>query len=393
VAWLYERNGVWWIGYRQGGQQYLRSTKTRDRKRAQQELTKLEMMTQAHAAGSLTEEFFRLLTRKASAGDSLRAVVTQWLGECKDLSRVTLERYSQVIEEFCGHLNATDTIPLLRDVQRDTVAAFLRKKRSTTTAATTKVVRRILSAFFNYAVDNELIQFSPVPSSKSLKLTVGRRGRNGEAVRRPFTLDELATLYSKAPNDFWRYMLLAGFYMGQRMGDLICLVWGSVDFEAKIVRLTTLKPGHALKIPLHPRLELFLAELKSETVSLLKLPAASNLKPSTPIWPAEAKQYAETGAGEFSKQFYEDLLVPAGLVPARTHKPKKKQDGDRRKVNELSFHSLRHTFVSLLKTVGGTQSVAKELAGHSSDQISDLYTHNPPEVLAKTINLLPEVTK
>lgn len=382
MAWLYERGGVWWVGYRHNGKQYLRSTKTKDKAIAERELKRLDMMTQAHEAGSLTEEFFRLLTRKQSAGDSLRAVVKQWLGECKDLSRVTLERYSQVIEEFCGGIGATDATPLLRDISRDDLAAFLRKKRSTTTAATTKVVRRILSAFFNYSVDNQLIQFSPVPSSKSLKLTAGRRGRNGEATRRPFTLDELATVYKKAPNDFWRWMILSGFYCGQRMGDLICIVWGAIDFEAKLVRLTAQKTGTALKIPLHPRLEGFLLTIKPKIV-----------KPSAPIWPAECKLYSEHGAGEFSKQFYEDILLPAGLVPKRTHKAKKTKDGERRKVNELSFHCLRHTFISLLKISGATQSTAKELAGHSSDQVSDLYTHNPPEVLAKAIGLLPEVAK
>jgi len=36
----------------------------------------------------------------------------------------------------------------------------------------------------------------------------------------------------------------------------------------------------------------------------------------------------------------------------------------------VTFHSLLHTFVSLLKVTGSSQSVAKELAGHSSDQVN-----------------------
>jgi integrase len=386
MAWLYRRSGSenWWIGYRMHGRQYLRTTNTPDKSRAEKELAKLEAMNQAHKAGSLTEEFFRLLTRKESPSDSLKAYVRQWLAECKELSSATVERYTQVIDEFCDHVNATDTTPLLRDIQREVIAAFLRKKRSTTTAATAKVVRRILAAFFNYAVDNEAVQFSPVPSSKSLKLTSGRRKGNGESSRRAFTLMELNTLYEKAPNDFWRYMLLAGFYCGQRMGDIITLPWGAVDFEQRIVRLTTRKTGTPLQIPLHPRLGMFLAALNRK---------AGTVKASDPIWPEQAKTYAEQGAGSFSNAFYDEVLLPAGLVPPRTHKPKKGKDGNRRQVNPVSFHCLRHTFVSLLKVAGGTQSVAKELAGHSSDQISDLYTHNPPEVLAKAINLLPEVNK
>ena len=42
-----------------------------------------------------------------------------------------------------------------------------------------------------------------------------------------------------------------------------------------------------------------------------------------------------------------------------------------------------------LKISGATQATAKELAGHSSDFVSDLYTHVPELVLAEAINKLP----
>ncbi len=43
----------------------------------------------------------------------------------------------------------------------------------------------------------------------------------------------------------------------------------------------------------------------------------------------------------------------------------------------------------IVKGEGSSQSVAKELAGHSSDQVNDLYTHVPEYALAKAINALP----
>ena len=74
-----------------------------------------------------------------------------------------------------------------------------------------------------------------------------------------------------------------------------------------------------------------------------------------------------------------------GLVPLRNGKRSK---GSRAR-SSVTFHSLRHTFVSLLKVTGSSQSVAKELAGHSSDQVNDLYTHVPEEALVKAIKALP----
>jgi integrase len=383
MAWIYKQTNSknWWIGYRLNGRQYLRSTKTSDRKKAEQELARLNAVDQAHRSGSLTDEFVALLTRKQSSGESLRAYVRQWLAECKDLSGQTLKKYRAIPEEFCVYVNATDDTPLLRDIQSDTVGAFLREKRADTSTANAKQVRRVLSAFFNYAVDNRALPFSPVPSCRALKLT-----KDSNAIRRAFTLKELKTLFDKCPSDFWRYMVLAGFYCGQRMGDLICLPWGAVDFAQNQIRLVQSKTGKSITVPLRAELGAFLMKLRRK---------AGVVKPSAPIWPDEAKRYEQFGAGMFSNEFYEDVLLPAGLVPRRTHQAKKKGEptNGRRNVSPVSFHCLRHTFVSLLKISGATQATAKELAGHSSDAISDLYTHVPEIELNRAIKQLPAIAK
>jgi integrase len=382
MAWIYQRpeSENWWLGYRLNGHQYRRSTKTTDQKKAEQELARINSVDQAHKAGSLTDEFVALLTRKQSSGETLRAYIQQWLAECKDLSGETLKKYRAIPEELCVYLNATDTTPLLRDIQSETIGAFLREKRADTSTATAKHVRRVLSAFFNYAVDNHALPFSPVPSSRALKLT-----KDSKAVRRAFTLRELKTIFDKCPSDFWRYMVLSGFYCGQRLGDLICLPWGAVDFAQNQIRLVQSKTGKSIAVPLRSELGAFLKKLRRK---------AGPVKPSDPIWPAEAARYAEFGGGGFSNEFYEDVLLPAGLVLPRTHHANKNSaTNSQRRVNPVSFHCLRHTFVSLLKISGATQATAKELAGHSSDAMSDLYTHVPEAELNRAIKQLPTIAK
>ena len=51
--------------------------------------------------------------------------------------------------------------------------------------------------------------------------------------------------------------------------------------------------------------------------------------------------------------------------------------------SQLSFHSLRHTAVSLLKDAGIPQAAVQELIGHDSEQMSALYTHVGREALEK----------
>src|SRR5262249_30606791 len=152
--------------------------------------------------------------------------VRQWLSECKGLSPRTLEKYRDTTEAFCQFLNADESKPLLREIRPEATKAFIRQKRAATSDATARIHRKVLSAFFAYAVDNNALQSNPVPRARVLKLET-----TSDSERRGFTLDELKIIYSKAPSPFWRYMIIAGFYMGQRMGDLITMPWGAVDFD------------------------------------------------------------------------------------------------------------------------------------------------------------------
>ena len=57
----------------------------------------------------------------------------------------------------------------------------------------------------------------------------------------------------------------------------------------------------------------------------------------------------------------------------------------------LSFHSLRHTAVTLLKEAGIPQAAAQESIGHESEQISANYTHIGTEALRKSAAAFPKL--
>ena len=63
-----------------------------------------------------------------------------------------------------------------------------------------------------------------------------------------------------------------------------------------------------------------------------------------------------------------------------------------RPVGELSFHCLRHSFVTFLKSTGANEAVAMALAGHETKAISQNYTHLDTATLREAINKLPNVT-
>jgi len=383
MAWLYQQPGskYWWLGDRIDGQLRAWSTKKADQAEAEKTLAEYNSMKMARAAGKLSDEFYEALSGKSLPTVALKSALKDWLAECEGSTAPdTLERYRDVAEAFETHLRATDEAPLLRDVT--TADAFgcladLRRKRS---AATVNLYRKILSSFFVRCVKNGLLKSNPVWPIKRFK-----ENRAEASARRAYTLAELQLMHAKAPNDFWRYMIVGGFYTGLRMGDLILRQWGTADLDQNVLRVTAGKTGTRVNIPIAAPLRSLLLSLKSK---------AGTVKASDYIWPDQADQYQKHGAKVFSNEFYDEILTPCGLATLRKDKKGHKAGrGSKRAVSEVSFHSLRHTFISFLKTTGSNQAVAKELAGHASDAVNDLYTHVPEESLTNAIKQLPEVTQ
>lgn len=373
----YQRGGVWWIGWRAHGQQFLESTGKTDEAEAQAELDRVEAMSAARRAAKLTRKVFESLTG-ASTTRPIKAEAEEWLKECTaTTARGTSARYRGILDDLLSFLNATPQGPLMAEIDERQVRAYLTEKATRASVSTVNLERKILSGFFKRAVDNGAIQTNPVSLVKRFKASAEETERTE---RRNFTLEEISRAYVEAPNDFWRYMILAGFYSGLREGDLILLDWSKVDFQKMLLRLKARKTGKTVLVPIARRLAVELqAEHKRQ----------GNPK-AGPLWPEQAKIYKKRGASPFSRQFYK-ILSELELVAKRKKGEKKNGQAGRRTVNEVSFHSLRHSFVTALNASGGTNLVAKELAGHSSDLVNNLYSHLPIEMLEREIARLPEV--
>jgi len=61
-------------------------------------------------------------------------------------------------------------------------------------------------------------------------------------------------------------------------------------------------------------------------------------------------------------------------------------------MSEISFHSLRHSAVTMLKASGLSDFVAREIVGHESAAVSRQYTHLSTDDLRSAMQRLPDVT-
>lgn len=375
MAWIYKqkKDGPFWIGWRVGGKQFLKSTGTDDRKKAEGHLHDLEAMLQRSTDGRLTDEFVDSVRVNPLPKVSLRAAITEWLAEAgATTAEASAVRYRQIADSFLEFLQATESTPLLRDVQTEHVRAFLANRLQVVSPRTVNLYRKVLSGFFIRELKNQPPRIRENPC---LPIKGAKEGRRETSGRRALTPAEVQLIYTKAPSDFWRFMIVAGFFTGARLGDLATLKWGNIDASQNLIRFTDIKTGKAIKIPIAAGLARVLRTME-------RGPHAAFL------WPEQAAIYEKQGPGPLSMQFYEDVLTPAGLAERRTHKKRK---GDSRRTAGLSFHCLRHSFVTELQRAGASKNVAKELVGHSSDSVNDIYTHTAPDLLATAVAQLPAI--
>lgn len=253
MAWLYKRKDskFLWIGWRTPDKRiHFKSTKCVDPTEAQKHLAAAEAMFQAKRSGAPLDAVYESLTSRTAPRLTVKSALADWLTECEGATAPdTRERYRATADAFAAHLGASDTGPMLDGITPEHVRAFLTQRRAARNASTVNLERKILAVFFVRAVKNNLIKANPVAPVKVLKQSRAEKGR-----KRAFTLDELKTIYAKCPDDFWRFAVLAGFYTGQRLGDLVCLTWASVDLQENVLRLTQGKTGRSVQVPLRPAL-------------------------------------------------------------------------------------------------------------------------------------------
>src|SRR5262249_16731012 len=175
----------------------------------------------------------------------------------------------------------------------------------------------------------------------------------------------------------WRGLVVFGLFPGQRLGDLARLAWRAADLDSGEIAFTTRKTGRRVVLPLVRPLSDYLASL------------AAGDNPNAFIFPraASAKRTAS-----LSNQF-RDILAEAGLVEPRGHQARKQGRAKGRETSEISFHSLRHSAVTMLKASGLSDVFAREIVGHESAAVSRQYTHLSTDDLRAAMQRLPDVTE
>ena len=363
------------------GRRTQRSTGTTNKKKAQRIANKYEDAANEAAEGRFIEsrarrtiaEIYALGNQDALPNSTIKAYCDSWLKRKElEANERTHERYTTAIDHFLNYTGSRAARDMAHLSVKEITGLRDHLVKSLSPNSANYIVK-VLRAMLNQARRDGFVE-----TNEASRVTLIQRVRKFE--RRPFTLPELKRILAAA-NDEWRGMILFGLYTGQRLGDIALLTWANVDLQQQELIVTTQKTGRRQIIPLSkPLLEY-----------IRKLPAGDN--PNAPLFPKayESKNRNPHG-GPLSNQFYE-ILVSVGMAKERTHKGNGKGRDAKRQLNEISFHSLRHTATSLLKNAGVSDVVARDIIGHDSAAVSQNYTHIETETKRVALAKLPDITK
>ncbi len=387
MASLHKQSGKpnWFCAFTSAeGTRHFKSTKTSDKKAANeicrawaQAVLHGDRLTADKAREIIADGVSGIMLARGVAlpSETVRGWCKRWL-DTKELENEASShlRYEQGLRVFLEHLgSAADKN--LETLTADTMLRFRDECAAKVSIGTSNTNLRIVRACLGAARQHGLLSTNPALLVKPLK-------ERGETKRREMTLEEIQRVLMTCGETEWRGLVLAGLYTGQRLGDCARLAWQQIDLAKKTIWFVTRKTGKRLSMHLANPLADYFASLPSTD------------DPKAFVLPRFARM-AEGPTAALSKAFAEEIMIPSGLMPPRTknHASTGKGRKAKRQMNEVTFHSLRHSMVTMLKATGASNALAQMIVGHDSSAVSSRYTHLSAKDTTEAINNLPDVTK
>ncbi len=345
----------WWMVLWKNGKQFWQSTHKTDEDEARLVELETRLLVKKKVDEKKLTEFVEKVVGSAVARKGL-PIASAWdkfitlPGQSERKKRTILSK-RQIWKRFVKWLGQQHPeIVDLQGVDRD-VAMEYATSLNGKSAQTYNNARHNLHGIFTgltHAANLTVNPFDVVPT-KSARHTSYR----------PFSIVEIRKILKTAP-EHWRVAVLIALYTGLRFVDVCFLKWGIVDLSKGIIEVEpekTKRLTKKVKIPIHLELAKELRRLKRDKMYVL---------------PIMAKRYH---VRSFQSEFT-NILVTCSI--------KDSSDGI------VGFHSLRHTFVTMLEESGASRQVSQKLVGHGSPIMTDLYSHDIKSS-KKAISRLPKI--
>ena len=357
-----EKSGRWTMRVGIKGKRYSRSTRTTDREKAEKFLERflspLGLGSRRLPLADVWLEYVKSPDRRDLAPSTLNAKRLIWMEFARWMERHHLE------------------IGQLAEVTHEAIAEYLACIRAEVCASTYNARICVLREIFRV--------LSPKAGLVDDPWEGVRLHADDCHSRRELTLDEVGRLMQAAAKagGEWKRLFTLGLYTGLRLGDCCRLAWTSVNLERSVIQLIPTKTrkhahGQPVTIPIHPQLLTELQGNGERGMGNGKLPTGQFVNPTLADWYKNSKWRIGHGL---------ELIFKAAHIETSV-----RIEGRRTRTPEATFHSLRHTFVSLAANAGVPLPVVQSIVGHSSTAMTRHYYHANEDALRRAVSAIPAI--
>lgn len=361
-----EKSGRWTLRVSINGHRLSRSTGTKDRDKAEAFLNRflapLGLGSMRLPLAEVWRHYEMSPNRKDLAKSTLHTKRIAWMA------------FSRWIEQ--NHMEITE----LAQVTSDAIAEYLSQYRCHHSASTYNGHVCILREVFRLLAEKAGLVSNPWAGVCLLA--------DDSLSRRELTLEEVDRLYAVATRQGkeWKLLIMIGIYTGLRLGDCCRLTWDCVNLERGIIQVIPEKTkkhmhGRPVTIPIHDELLMELQAIRERSTEFRdtnsQFPASRYVNPQI----AEAHMTTKWKVDEGLRRIFKSANITMSV----------RVEGRCRKSVVASFHSLRHTFVSLSANAGVPLPVVQSIVGHCSTAMTRHYYHENEEALRKAVSAIPTI--
>ena len=324
------KSGIFYAIHRVNKKQVWRSLRTRSSHAAHTEYAKLLQTTDPRNKSLLSNQIKEFLDHIGS---------TCGVKTCKI--------YEHALRRF---LTLTGDIPV-SDINQRHFDKFVTESVKTISNISVNVQIRALKAFFSCLKRWQVLSSNPLDGAKQLQVP--------EKMPAYFSEEELGQYLNTIKQDPWLYEIVVfAVLTGARLGEIVNLQWKDVDLSNRRILIQSslsyqTKNGKIRGIPINENLWKSLSAKGEREGYVFKGRKG------------EARAYLAFVSKQFKKSIRKGSFS-----------------------EELHFHSLRHTFASLLVKAGVSLYQVQKLLGHSNIQVTQMYAHLEPSNLHSAVNIL-----
>jgi len=312
---VHHKNGFFYLVYCHKGKRIWRSLRTRDRREAYRIYLNEDDSKRAN----------RWITLRQAQKEFMSYVET-------DLSRSSYDLYKNLFSQ----VNKFFTDRRISDMSPRDIDLYKAHRIRTVSPSSINMDLRHLRAFFNRLVLWKYLDENPCNGIKEI--------RTAEATRPFLSKEDLHKLLDHTRGTELHDIILFGAMTGLRKGEILNLTWRDVDLERGTIIVQSsvsyhVKGGKLRMVPLNSTVKKLLEDMPRISVH---------------VFPGDR-------GGKYNIDFvskrFKRAVLDCELNPA------------------LHFHSLRHTFASLLVQDGVPLYHIQKLLGHSSARVTEIYAH------------------